>query len=452
MKKLLSVWLCFTMIFCSSMIAGAKEDSVKVVVDGKELSQTGVIVKDRTLVPMRAICEAMGVSVDWSDQNKVQTVTIGKDLTEKDAKIAGANHVNYQFTIGSASVVNLNNHDTIPLKIAPQIIDGKAMLPARDMADILGCQTTWNAAEKTAQIQTVSRQYCIWKDGELRIITKYSAQNDFFLILKKKGVNQLFDFYSGGLVPNQTLGVKTALSDQKVLFANNNDWFGAFTVLAKNQADGDDKVETWTGGAHSYQNTQQGNPTARCTSLQVWIDGKETTQYEGYFDQLKIKWSNNVQASNTKKLDGTGREVLTETHEMDFDGQQFNVSNDIAPLEDVFIRMYYGFQCCLPGYTGMLTYYGSNDTKDNTVSAADKTQSTMHDCQRANAVLNGNAIEVGIDTSFGLGTRTLTDASYPGMFCDGSKIRTHMIHEKDLSKGEHYYSKGYFKFYADQTK
>lgn len=59
-------------------------------------------------------------------------------------------------------------------------------------------------------------------------------------------------------------------------------------------------------------------PTGRQVS-----DGAADTVIEGYCDRMEILWTNYVQAYNTKKADGTGREVLCERHRMLFDGVRF---------------------------------------------------------------------------------------------------------------------------------
>ena len=81
MKRKLCFLLIFILIFSIVPLANAA-DAAKVMVDGKIL-QTDVpptIISSRTLVPLRAIFEALGVEVEWD--NSTQTVTGIKDTTE----------------------------------------------------------------------------------------------------------------------------------------------------------------------------------------------------------------------------------------------------------------------------------------------------------------------------------------------------------------------------------
>ena len=46
--------------------ASLANNAIRVVVDNKELSATGVSIDGRTLIPLRALGEALGAKVDWN--------------------------------------------------------------------------------------------------------------------------------------------------------------------------------------------------------------------------------------------------------------------------------------------------------------------------------------------------------------------------------------------------
>ena len=114
------------------------EDSITVNVNGKNLSldQNCVIVKDRTLVPLRAIFEALGADVDWDDATS--TVTAVKD----GKKIS--------LTIGDKTLIAGGEAKT--LDVPPQLIGSRTLVPVRAVSESLGANVNWDETSKTVII------------------------------------------------------------------------------------------------------------------------------------------------------------------------------------------------------------------------------------------------------------------------------------------------------------
>ena len=112
-------------------------------VDGisKTLDSPPVIKSGRTLVPIRAIIEALGGGVGWDGTTRKATVTLGR--------------VTIELWIGS-SVARVNGVttriDSTNLKVVPEIISGRTMLPLRFVSETLGCSVDWVDATKTITI------------------------------------------------------------------------------------------------------------------------------------------------------------------------------------------------------------------------------------------------------------------------------------------------------------
>ena len=106
---------------------------VKVIVNNKEIAfdQPPVIENGRTLVPIRAIVEAMGGSVTWNDSSKMATI------------IKGSQTIKMQ--IGNA--VMTKNNAPIKLDVPPKIIGNRTLIPARAIAEAFGASVDWNANE-----------------------------------------------------------------------------------------------------------------------------------------------------------------------------------------------------------------------------------------------------------------------------------------------------------------
>lgn len=91
----------------------------------------------RTYVPVRYLGEALGANVDWDEATKTVTVTKGdKSVVLK---------------IGS-KVAKVNGAD-VQMDVAPEITNGRTMLPARWVAEGLGYAVGWNEVLKQVVVQ-----------------------------------------------------------------------------------------------------------------------------------------------------------------------------------------------------------------------------------------------------------------------------------------------------------
>ncbi len=119
----------------------AASDEIKISVNGNMLSfgandAKPVIVDGRTLVPLRAIFEALNVNVSWDGATKTVTAN-GRDKT-------------ISLTIGVNQLI-VNGVST-PIDVPAMIIADRTMVPARAIAQSLGCTVAWLAGERTVVI------------------------------------------------------------------------------------------------------------------------------------------------------------------------------------------------------------------------------------------------------------------------------------------------------------
>lgn len=114
--------------------------SAQVVINGKQLNVTTTSDKGVTLVPLRAIFQALGADVNWD--GSTQTVTANKGLTTVKLKI-GSN---------SAEV----NANKVVLQVPGKVIDGNTMVPLRFVSEALGSKVSWDGVTKTITINSDS--------------------------------------------------------------------------------------------------------------------------------------------------------------------------------------------------------------------------------------------------------------------------------------------------------
>lgn len=107
---------------------GANND-VMVNLDGEFMTfdVRPIIDNGRTLVPLRAICEALGADVKWDGDT--QTVTILKDNTEVKLIIGGVAYVNGKL---------------VTLDVPAKIVNNRTLVPIRFLSESMGCTVNWD--------------------------------------------------------------------------------------------------------------------------------------------------------------------------------------------------------------------------------------------------------------------------------------------------------------------
>lgn len=137
-KKIISLILSFLIIFSVSAVYAS--DNITVEVDGSEINfdVPPQIINERTMVPMRAIFERLGATVEWDAG------------TQSIHAVKGSDTVNMQ--IGSADM--LVNDAIKVLDSVPVIIDGRTLVPARAIAEAFNCRVEWYDWSSTVAIFT----------------------------------------------------------------------------------------------------------------------------------------------------------------------------------------------------------------------------------------------------------------------------------------------------------
>ncbi|MDR0470009.1 MAG: copper amine oxidase N-terminal domain-containing protein, partial [Peptococcaceae bacterium] len=127
------------------------DDGISVTVDGKSLSfdVPPQLIQNRTMVPMRAIFEALGADVDWNGASSTVTAT----------------------TVDSVVVMQIGNAEItvdgkkILLDVPPMLIDNRTLVPVRAVAEGLKSDVLWDEATKRVIITS--------KDSALRPVSLY---------------------------------------------------------------------------------------------------------------------------------------------------------------------------------------------------------------------------------------------------------------------------------------
>lgn len=139
-KKFLFTLLTFVLLFLITPNVYAKE--ISVTIDGTLVSfdQPPIIENGRTLVPLRAIFEALGADVIWDGDSRTAFST--KDNTS------------ISITIGSNTLYK--NNQPIILDVPAKILNGRTLVPVRAIAESFGCEVKWDGENNHVKILTQS--------------------------------------------------------------------------------------------------------------------------------------------------------------------------------------------------------------------------------------------------------------------------------------------------------
>ena len=145
MKKAVSVLSVCAMLFAGASSVSA-DDTIKVIVDSKPVTfdQPPIIQEGRTLVPMRAIFEAMGCTVDWeaaaqkvTASNSAKTITMIINNTDM-------------------RVTEVKGTNTVKLDVPPQIVGGRTLVPVRAISEALGAAVAWDDNSRTVTVSSIT--------------------------------------------------------------------------------------------------------------------------------------------------------------------------------------------------------------------------------------------------------------------------------------------------------
>jgi hypothetical protein len=114
------------------------EKEISVYLNGTKLefTQPPVIVNGTTLVPMKAIFEAMGATISWDGNTK--TV------------YANCNGKMLEMTVGKYSAIL--DGEVLSMLTPAQIVNGNTMVPVRIIAQSFGCEPGWDEATRSVTI------------------------------------------------------------------------------------------------------------------------------------------------------------------------------------------------------------------------------------------------------------------------------------------------------------
>lgn len=139
-----------TLLTTADIRINQSADNITVEIDDKKVNfdQSPVLYNNRTMVPMRKIFEALGAQVTWSANTQTATGKKG-DRTVK-------------VTIGQKTMYV--NNKKITLDTAPFVLSGRTLVPARAVAEGLGCDVEWYGKYRLVTITSKVFEWSEWEE------------------------------------------------------------------------------------------------------------------------------------------------------------------------------------------------------------------------------------------------------------------------------------------------
>ncbi|SDX07583.1 stalk domain-containing protein [Paenibacillus sp. CF384] len=209
-KKYLAFMLCIGLIMAlvPATAAAAATKTISVTIDGKKQSYSASprVVNGRTLVPYRAIAEALGGTVSYDAKSQKATI-----------KKSGAT---IELTQGSKKAYI--NGSAVSLDAGPMNSNGNVLVPLRFVGESLGVWVTWNGTSSTAVLETKRTFKHRLGSAELnhvpkRVVVLFNGGVDISVLLKVKPVGAVesyiqqpfYEYIRPSLIGTKTLGDET---------------------------------------------------------------------------------------------------------------------------------------------------------------------------------------------------------------------------------------------------
>ncbi len=138
MKKLVSIIL--TVVIMAMCVSVAAQNNVKVTLDGNEIyfpdAKPFIDERDRVLVPIRFVSEALGALVDWENESQTAIIKQNNDVI--------------RYTVYQMKAYL--NDEMIVMDTYGILKDDRTMVPIRFISELLGCIVFWDENTSTVVI------------------------------------------------------------------------------------------------------------------------------------------------------------------------------------------------------------------------------------------------------------------------------------------------------------
>ena len=292
MKKLISLVLAVLLLMgiIITPVSAAKEVSVYLFGEKLSFDVPPQIINGRTLVPMRKIFESLGATVDWDGNTRTAT-SVREDKT-------------IILTIDSYTMYV--NGKSVTLDVAPCIIDGRTLVPARAVSEAFNLKVDWDNDTRSVLITTA--------DSLDKKILPVSAAKEVSVYLF--GEKLSFD------VPPQIINGRTLVPMRKIFesLGATVDWDGNTRTATSVR---EDKTIILT--IDSYTMYVNGKSVTLDVAPCI-IDGRTLVPARAVSEafNLKVDWDNDTRSVLITTADSLDKKILTKIGDYEISQAYYN--------------------------------------------------------------------------------------------------------------------------------
>jgi hypothetical protein len=397
-------------------------------------------------------------SIEWTNaaSNPLKTTIECGDISEKNVRIlvtfdnAPTNNISIYFASGKWSS-DIIETKTLAIGVATEFIaplgtthiwiysGTSSSSTIQGRADVVIPPTIAGLKNEVAEIvETVkylNKIHVVRSVDSIKVIRRNSKKEIEEVKIAPFGANNIWQIRS----------VTFYAEDGTLLKANETttDSVGPYQVKAVNNADGENigtAVANFTGGTHGYNGDTTGSATAS-SIVEIFSDADMKDEFGCSY--LDIVVTNKIQGWNTRKADGSGREILKEEVHYIFSSAEDGIiiKNNIEALEDIVINLYYGMQIAFA--RDKVRFYAGE--KSSWLPSSDNA-SYVGDCLDCVAAKSDNLEQRMWVEPKGLGHFTYVPDTIAKAFQSG-KVYYNLIREDlPLAKGEGVFFTGGYSF------
>lgn len=175
LKKLtLTLVAAFMLVLPTLPTLGFADNQISTTVDN------GQLLNNRVLIPLRAVSQNLGATVEWNQEAK--TVTINKG----DSKIMLPANFKRAVVYSPSNDPSIKDVKRIDLDAPAQIIQGTIFVPMRFVSQSLGANVTWNQQTKQATMTMNDKKIVVNMEQTIKIPTSQVLTDARLKILSDK--------------------------------------------------------------------------------------------------------------------------------------------------------------------------------------------------------------------------------------------------------------------------
>jgi len=186
MKKILGIIIAAMLVVTACATIASAQDDISVLINGQkvEFDVQPQIINERTMVPLRAIFEALGATVDWDDATKTVTSEM--------------NGVKISLTIGT-NIITVNGVDK-EIDVPAQIVEERTLVPVRAISESFNCTVGWDGETRTVTIDFTVPEEKPEEEEKPEVVERPEVDGAIITLADAEAGSEKYALYASGSI------------------------------------------------------------------------------------------------------------------------------------------------------------------------------------------------------------------------------------------------------------